>query len=173
MSRYFEALERGDLQAAYERTQLGELSRASSPGASLTFEHYEAFYRANPLRRYQIGAVTRQDIRTDINEPGEAFYEVQASLTYPDGAHAEVFTVKAPGIVQIEPARVLAQLPRGVLKVDGIATGKAMAAGRRIILLLNGVHTLRVGGGAVRIRTDPLTVIEGTGHVAGGVLIIG
>lgn len=169
VSRYLEALRRSDLATAYELTQLGSLSR-SLPGGLLTRRHFEALYRANPIRRYAIDEVTRLQIRDSTTGTSSPYFEVNVTLVSPAGTRKAVLSVVEPGIVQVEPIRVLVRPARPVATVvlDGIeGTVRSGPSGALTMLVIDGPHELQVGDDRVRFDTSPVRVIDGDATLEG------
>lgn len=187
LREYLEALREGDYESAYRRTQLAELSKNFGPGAALSLEHFRAFHRANPLRRYEVEKVTRLDRRSveRADVPGTAFFEVDVDLTGPRGKRREVFTVDGEvlGTVNVEPDRVFVRGRTKIasLVVDGVKTAVrervVLEAVRAYpVLLLSGRHVIGAAGDAVTIETRPLSVVSGHARVLTGlveVLVLG
>lgn len=178
---YLDALRARDYRAAYDQTQLDELTRTFGSGAALSYAHFVAFRRAHPLTRYAVRKVTRLEVRT-IDAPsdrGSPYFEVETELTEGGRAHRETFTVEGEvvGTVNVEPDHILVRnraraVMRGLL-VDGIPTllapTSADAPGVYALLLLQGSHTLELEGRAVvTISTRPLAVVKGTATIDQG-----
>ena len=171
---YLDALRHKDYRSAYDVTQLPEIVHSFGPGASLSYEHFAAFFANSPLRKYVVVHVTRLDRRSDLTpqQPGTPFFEVDVDLTYPSGTHRETFTVEGEvlGRLTVEPDRILISAGRALaaVKVDGVETMLGRVGGSSPVyplLLLNGRHSLVVGSSIVVIQTTPLRVLEGSARV--------
>jgi hypothetical protein len=177
LREYLEALRDGDYASAYRRTQLAELSDAFGLGAALSLDHFRAFHRANPLRRYEVDTVTRLDRRSveRADVPGSAFFEVDVDLIGVRGKRREVFTVDGEvlGTVNVEPDRVFIRSQKKIvsLVIDGVKTPVrervVLEAIRAYpVLLLSGRHVIGAGVNAVTVETNPLSVVGARAHVS-------
>jgi len=171
---YLDDLTAGNLREAYDRTQLEQIMVGA--GASLSFEHFEAFYRANPVTSYAITRVTRLELRTSDapTERGSAFYDVEIELRFGDRAQTETVTVEGEvlPVVQLDPASVFVRIPGGAesVLIDGVETTPAASPAIEdgyTFLLLRGSHELALDGRTVAFTADPLTVVAGDARIEG------
>ncbi|HVL32700.1 MAG TPA: hypothetical protein VM600_03865, partial [Actinomycetota bacterium] len=167
----------------FRMTQLDDNASFFGPGASLSREHFEAFFKANPLRSYEILEVVRLEQRTieAPTEKGSARFEVEAKLHYEDDSvvrqHYSIVGEVVP-TVEVEPTLVSVRDARGapdrdVVLVDGVQTkvvtrDDAPFANVFTLLVLPGRHRVSVAGRELEIRTEPLRVLSGSATVADG-----
>jgi len=175
LRQYLSALSRGDYRAAYDRTQFAGLVRSFGPAASLSYEHFSAFFTKNPLRRYVVRHVARLDRRAfeTPQKPGTPFYEVDVDLTYPDGTHRETYTIEGDilGVVTVEPDRILlrSSAPLSEIVFDGVDTHVRLAEGTSNVyslLVIQGHHEVRIGTRRFELATGPLRIVSGDAVVA-------
>lgn len=169
VDEYLNALRSGDLRAAYDRTVLEDLLEFN-PGSALTFEHFEAYWRSDPLTGFTVTNVAKLE-QLSTEAPGERspFFVVDVELTQESGTRSESLHLEGRVIpkVQLDPDPVLVRLPKGDVRVevDGVAVAPRRSGRFVPLLMLRGRHVLRVDGDATTIVTDPLTVVSGQGRV--------
>ena len=168
---YLDALVQGNVQQAYERTQLAQIG-SFTRAAALSQEHFTAFFEADPVTGYDIGRVVA--FRPEGQDP---FWEVEVTVRSSTGTRVEDFQIEGEvlGVVTVEPVVLLVEVPdRGVptISVDGISVDVSdarLAAKDRTwqVLILNGRHRLAVGDRTVEFMTSPPQVITGEGSSIG------
>jgi hypothetical protein len=180
LSRYLEALRAHDYPRAYALTQLAELVRTFGPGASLSEQHFAAFYGAHPIVRYRVGHIARSEVRSidAVGTRGTPYFEATVSMVDRDGARDETFIVEDDR-VQVEPARVFVTgfADPANVTIDGVPAllGRRAPNGTYTLLLLRGSHRLRDGSIEVAFATSPLSVLSGPAVVEGSppLLVLG
>ena len=99
---YLAALAAGDWAGAYDLTALDTYARA--PGFALTPEHFDSFFRSNPLLGVSVAQVVRHDVRETLGGPGVAGFTVDVDLAFEFGTVRTDFYVEGEVLPKIEPA---------------------------------------------------------------------
>lgn len=169
---HLDALLAGEFDTAYERTSLEDLVATFGEGAAVTLAHFEASWRAHPLERYEVVAVTRLDRRSidAPNETGTPFFEVDVRLSI-DGEQRNVtYTVdgEIAGVVNVEVYGLRIEGVASVtdrIEIDGVQTAVRREAGGVPLLLLPGPHSVTVSETTIAVRADALEVISGPARI--------
>ena len=178
LSAFLDDLVAGRLDTAYGRTQLSELG-AFTQGGALSREHFEAFYRSDPVRSFDIVEVVRLDRRSPdrLGEQGTPEWEVAVRLEHASGPVEASFGVVGEVLAQVTVVPIALDLvvAAGVtpdIRLDGIpvdvSSSQVGPAGDRWrIVILEGRHRVEVGDVNIRFLVEPLTVIEGPASAEG------
>ena len=170
LDRYLRLLQDGDVGTAYELTNLDRI--APQRGAALSLEHFEAFYRSNPLEGYQVAKVYRLERRTveAFEETGSPSFVIDLDLLYEPGPSRETYYVEGEVLpkVEIEPDQLVIRAPADAsYRIDGVAVDPLPSADGDLsfIVLLRGRHQVEIEGAVFTVDTAPLTIVDGPARV--------
>jgi hypothetical protein len=169
VTEYLRALRGGDLRTAYDLTRFGELSDAN-PAASLTFEHFSAFYRDAPLDGYEVTfakQIVQRSLETGAENP---FYVVDVKLIQGETSVTQTWNIEGKVLpkLEIDPDFVLLAVPGKdgqSITIDGVPSPARPSGTYLTIVVIRGRHVVRVAGRETTLVTDPLSVVEGAGRI--------
>lgn len=181
-------LQRGDYAAAYSRTQLADLAGSFGGGAALSKAHFEAFFRANPVRDYIVKDVTVHDLRdiASADREGVPLWETEVELRFQDGRRVtQHFSVEGkvlPTIFHdVIPLAARDAAGARAVSVDGVAVSVTpdKKTGTFNVVTLTGRHVLAAGDDriVIDVAASKIAVVEGNARIiedaAGRIVQIG